>query len=154
MDRKEHEKHLQFQVLYTLFSTPNFENSAWGWRLRWETGQLKFRVEKKVRESLGSGPPLTFLHWLLKSPLECCRPKDSTLGQLDLQLSVHFWGSLLGLVELPPLCSDTQLYNSGSDIAHEYKTCVSQLPVDIPIYLSHRARVGKPVIEVCPDAHS
>ena len=39
MDRKEQEKHLQSQVLYTLFSTLNFENSAWGWRVRWETGQ-------------------------------------------------------------------------------------------------------------------
>lgn len=113
------------------------EGGGWGGRQGKEvrTRRLKFRVEKTVRGSLGSGP-LTFLHWLLKSPLECCRPKDSTLGQLDLQLSAHFWGNLLGLVGLPPLCSDTQLYNSGSDISHEYKTCVSQLPVDTPVWLS------------------
>lgn len=124
----------KLQVSYALLSNSHFENSVWGWKVgvgdrnrRWgqEYGNVEWR--KKARGRLGCGSPLAFLHWILKSPLECFSSEDSFPEYLGFLQSAHFWGNLIGLggFSYHAYACDTQLYNAGPDISYECKTCVS-----------------------------
>ena len=132
-------KHIssKLQVSYALLSNSHFENSVWGWKVgvgdrnrRWgqEDGTVEWR--KKVKGRLRYGSPLAFLHWLLKSPLECLSYEDSIPGYLGFLQSEHFWGNLIGLggFSCHSHTGDPQLYNEGPGISYEYKTCVSNCP--------------------------